>query len=65
MDIRLYIVAPEERRDEVFAEIRRPVFSLLERGPRSESCTFISYESLRELAREGSLEYLSDRVLEL
>ena len=33
MDIRLHIVAPDERRDKVFAEIRRPVFSLLERGP--------------------------------
>jgi hypothetical protein len=61
MDIRLHIVAPDERRDKVFAEIRRPVFSLLERGPLSESCTFVSYESVRELAKEGNLEYLSDR----
>jgi hypothetical protein len=64
MDIRLHIVAPEERREKVFAEIRRPVFSLLESGPLSESCTFISYESVRVLAKEGNLEYLSDRVLE-
>jgi hypothetical protein len=64
MDIRLPIVAPEERRDKVFAEIRRPVFSLLESGPLSESCTFVSYESVRALAKEGNLEYLSDRVLE-
>jgi hypothetical protein len=64
MDIRLHIVAPEERRDKVFAEIRRPVFSLLESGPLSESCTFMSYESVRELAKELNLEYLSDRVLE-
>jgi hypothetical protein len=40
------------------------VFSLLERGPLSESCTFISYESVRDLARDNNLEYLSDRVLE-
>ena len=58
------VVAPEERRDKVFAEIRRPVFSLLESGPLSESCTFIAYESVRELAKEANLEYLSDRVLE-
>jgi hypothetical protein len=64
MDIRLHIVAPAERRDKVFAEIHRPVFSLLERGPLSESCTFISYESVRDLAKEDNLEYLSDRVLE-
>jgi hypothetical protein len=64
MDIRLHIVAPDDRRDKVFAEIRRPVFSLLERGPLSDSCTFISYENIRKLAGEANLEYLSDRVLE-
>jgi hypothetical protein len=64
MDIRLRIVAPDERREKVFAEIRRPVFSLLERGPLSDSRTFITYESVRALARETNLEYLSDRVLE-
>lgn len=64
MDIRLHIVAPGERRDKVFAEIQRPVFSLLERGPLSESCTYISYDSVRELAKQPNLDYLSDRVLE-
>ncbi len=64
MDIRLHIVAPDDRREKVFAEIRRPVFSLLERGPLSDSCTFIAYESVRELAKDTNLEYLSDRVLE-
>lgn len=48
MNIRLHIVAPEVRKEKVFTEIRRPVFSLLERGPLSECCTFISYGSLRE-----------------
>src|SRR5918992_5311579 len=33
MDIRLHIVAPDERREKVFAEITRPVFSLLQSGP--------------------------------
>lgn len=64
MDIRLHIVAPLTRRDKVFQEIRRPVFSLLERGPLSESCTFISYDSVRELAEEQHLEHLSDTVLD-
>src|SRR5437016_7549419 len=64
MDIRLHIVAPDDRREKVFAEIRRPVFSLLESGPLSDCCTFIAYESVRELAKDTNLEYLSDRVLE-
>ena len=37
MDIRLHIVAPVSKRDKVFSEIRRPVFSLLERGPLADS----------------------------
>ena len=55
MDIKLHIVASDERRDKVFQEIRRPVFSLLNRGPLSDRCTFISYvsvESIRDLAVE-------------
>lgn len=64
MDIRLHIVAPLERREKVFQEIRRPVFSLLERGPLSEHCTFISYDSLRELGEQQHLEHLSDSVLD-
>jgi len=64
MDIKLHLVAPAERRDKVFQEIQRPVFSLLERGPLAELCTFISYDSLRELADEKYLAYLSDSVLE-
>lgn len=64
MDIKLHIVAPYERRDKVFQEIRRPVFSLLEKGPLSESCTFLSYDSLRELSQQKHLAYLSDNVLD-
>jgi hypothetical protein len=64
MDIKLHLVAPTTKRDKVFQEIRRPVFSLLERGPLADSCTYLSYESLRELASERHLARLSDMVLD-
>jgi len=64
MDIRLHIVAPVARRDKVFQELRRPVFSLLERGPLSESCTYLSYDSVLELAGQPHLAHLSDTVLD-
>ncbi len=64
MNIKLHIVAPEIRKDKVFTEIRRPVFALLERGPLSECCTFISYTSLQELFVLPHLSYTSDRILE-
>ncbi len=64
MDIRLHIVAPIERRDKVFQEITRPVFSLLDKGPLSEICSFISYDSLRELSKDRHLQHMSDSVLD-
>ncbi len=56
INVPLHIVAPEARRDKVFQEITRPVFSLLESSPLSERCTYLSYGSVEEL---GELEYLS------
>lgn len=64
MDIKLHIVAPSSRREKVLREISRPVFSLLERGPLSEMCTYIPYESVRELAQLKHLEHYSDSVLD-
>jgi hypothetical protein len=64
MDIKLHIVAPEGRKAKVMGEIQRPVFSLLEKGPLSEYCTFLPYGSLRELSQSKHLQYLSDDVLE-
>jgi hypothetical protein len=64
MDIKLHIVAPAAKREKVFQEIRRPVFSLLEKGPLAENCTYLSYDSLRELAAQKHLAHLSDSVLE-
>lgn len=64
MDIKLHIVAPTPKREKVFQEIRRPVFSLLEKGPLAESCTYLSYDSLRELSDQKHLSHLSDSVLD-
>jgi hypothetical protein len=64
MEIKLHIVAPIERRDKVFDELQRPVFSLLEKGPLKESCTYLSYDVVRDIARLKHLSYLSDNVLD-
>ena len=50
MDIRLHIVAPDERREKVFTEMKRPVFSVLERGPLSRE------EHFSLLRERGSYE---------
>ncbi len=63
MDIKLHLVAPAERKDKVFDEIRRPVFSLLARGPLKNYCTFLSYDSVDELAAMPNLEFTIDAVI--
>ena len=64
MDIKLHIVAPSERRQKVFDELLRPVFSLLERGPLAALCTYLSYESLEELASLPNLQHTRDSIID-
>lgn len=63
MDIRLHIVAPDERHDKVFREMKRPVFSLLDRGPLSKSCTFISYENVEAIHGLEHLAHTNDSII--
>lgn len=64
MDIKLHIVAPESRRDKVFQEIKRPVFSLLDKGPLSELCSFLTYESVNQIAILPHLDRMVDSLIE-
>ena len=63
MDIRLHIVAPPQRREKVLREIRRPVFSLLDRGPLYEQCSFLPYDSIDQLSEEQHLAHMSDSII--
>lgn len=64
IDVKLHIVAPESRREKVFQEITRPVFSLLENSPLSERCTYLSYGSVEELGELDYLSHTTDSVLD-
>jgi len=63
MNIRLHIVASDERREKVFREMLRPVFSLLDRGPLARSCTFISYESVDAIRALEHLAHTTDTII--
>jgi len=63
MDIRLHVVAPTDRRDQVLREIRRPVFSLLDRGPLYEQCSYLSYDSIQSLGETPNLSYMKDTIV--
>ncbi|HEX4143207.1 MAG TPA: hypothetical protein VHY91_06630 [Pirellulales bacterium] len=64
INVSLHIVAPEARRDKVFQEITRPVFSLLEHSPLSKRCTYLAYGSVHELAELEYLSHTTDTVLD-
>ena len=63
-NIKLHIVAPDVRREKVFQEILRPVFKLMEGGALSTKCTYLSYETVRELRKEKYLKNLSASLLD-
>src|SRR5262249_11960421 len=64
MNIRLHIVAPDEKREKVLREIKRPVFSLLDRGPLYASCSYLPYSAVEKIATMEHLGYMSDSVIE-
>ncbi len=64
LDIKIHIVAPESRRGEVFKQISRPVFAVMEKGPLAELCSYISYDSVYELAGEKRLEHMTDSIID-
>ncbi len=64
MDIRLHIVAPNDRQEKVLREIKRPVFSLLGKGPLYESCSFLPYTAVDEIAAIGHLNRMKDTIIE-
>lgn len=59
LNIKAHIVAPLERKPKVMQELSRPVF----RHILANTCTFISYASIEELAGEKRLEFMTDAVL--
>ena len=63
MNIKLHIVAPLDKREKVLREIRRPVFSLLDRGPLYAQCSFLSYDSIDLLAQTQHLSHMSDSII--
>jgi hypothetical protein len=53
LDIPLYLVAPDERREKVMTEVNRPTFCRL-RPPMSEICRFISFSGLKEQIKQAA-----------
>jgi hypothetical protein len=65
LNIPLYLVAPDERREKVFVEVNRPTFSRLS-PPLAEICRFIPFSTLRESLKrvETFVRYLKPDFLD-
>jgi hypothetical protein len=65
LNIPLYLVAADERRQKVIDEVNRPTFRRLS-PPLSEVCRFISFSDLRERLKEAGplIRYLKPEFLE-
>jgi hypothetical protein len=64
LDIKIHIVAPTERRSMVFNQISRPVFADIVGRQLSEICSYISYDSIFELAKEKKLKHMNDSIID-
>lgn len=64
MNIRLHIVAPTDRREQVRREIIRPVFSVLEGGAMAGRCSFLSYDAIDEIGAQPNLSHMRETILE-
>jgi len=65
IDIKLYLVAPDERKDKVKDEINRPTFSRLKK-PLKKICKFLSYSQLKtEMATIGDrIKYMKPEFID-
>ncbi len=65
LNIPLYLVAPDERRDKVIDEVNRPTFSRLT-PPMNRICSYISFSTLRQNMDQvaGMTRYLKPEFLE-
>ena len=65
LNIPLYLVAPDDRREKVITEVNRPTFSRLS-PPLSEICRFISFATLKDQIKSVShiLRFLKPEFLE-
>jgi len=65
LNIPLYLVAPDDRREKVMTEVNRPTFSKLS-PPLSEICRFISFSGLKNQISQVSsiLRFLKPEFLE-
>ncbi len=63
IDIKLHIVAPTGKRDQVLREIGRPAFSGLGKRPIHAQCSFLSYDSIDSLGAEPHLAHMSHTII--
>ncbi|MFZ6022312.1 MAG: EVE domain-containing protein [Patescibacteria group bacterium] len=64
LNIKIHIVAPDERRDSVFMQINRPVFADIGGKQLADVCSYIPYSSISELSEEPKLKFMNHSIVD-
>lgn len=64
LTIKTHIVARPERKEKVFNEVRRPVFSDIGGRRLSDICSYLSYDFIKQLAVEKNLKNMNVSIID-
>jgi hypothetical protein len=62
-NIRLHIVGPDDKRQKLIREMKRPVFSLIAKEPLHKSCSFLPYSAVESISQMADRGHLNDKVI--
>jgi hypothetical protein len=62
--IKLHIVAPEARREQVRRQILRPTFAFMEGGPLGKLCTYLPYSAIDDMVQLGNLHLMRHEIVD-
>ncbi|MGI0014937.1 MAG: hypothetical protein ACREBU_16070, partial [Nitrososphaera sp.] len=64
LSIKTHVVAPLERKEAVLNQIIRPVFQDIGGRKLSQICSYISYDSIQQLAGEKNLKNMKESIID-
>lgn len=62
--VKVYIVAPDEREEEVITHIIRPAFSDISGRKLSDICLYLSYSNIINIANEKNLKNMKENIID-
>jgi hypothetical protein len=64
LEMKLHIVAPDNRKRVFVKQITRPVFNYLEKAPLADVCSFLTYSAIREISELSMLQHAQHTLID-